>query len=308
MKIAVTSPSFSKNKRLREETLKYFEDVKFNLEGKRFKKDELIEYLKEADGAIIGLEPIDREVLEACSNLKYISKYGVGLNNIDLDECRKRGVKIGWRGGVNRLSVAEMALGFMLMLSRNLYITSNLLKEGTWQKEGGFELSGKTIGIIGVGFIGKELIRLLEPFNCKILVNDIVDQESYYRVHGLIEATKEDIYREADIISIHTPFDETTKDLITLREFKMMKPTAFLLNTARGGIVNEADLKYALKNSLIAGAGIDAYVVEPPIDRELIELPNLIATPHIGGNSKEAVLAMGLNAIENLKLIMESRE
>ncbi len=308
MKIAVTSPSFSKNERLREETLKYFEDVKFNLEGKRFKKDELIEYLKEADGAIIGLEPIDREVLEACSNLKYISKYGVGLNNIDLDECRKRGVKIGWRGGVNRLSVAEMALGFMLMLSRNLYITSNLLKEGTWQKEGGFELSGKTIGIIGVGFIGKELIRLLEPFNCKILVNDIVDQESYYRVHGLIEATKEDIYREADIISIHTPFDETTKDLITLREFKMMKPTAFLLNTARGGIVNEADLKYALKNSLIAGAGIDAYVVEPPIDRELIELPNLIATPHIGGNSKEAVLAMGLSAIENLKLIMESRE
>ncbi len=284
------------------------EDVKFNLDGKRFKKDELIEYLKEADGAIIGLEPIDREVLEACSNLKYISKYGVGLNNIDLDECRKRGVKIGWRGGVNRLSVAEMALGFMLMLSRNLYITSNLLKEGTWQKEGGFELSGKTIGIIGVGFIGKELIRLLEPFNCKILVNDIVDQESYYRVHGLIEATKEDIYKEADIISIHTPFDETTKDLITLREFKMMKPTAFLLNTARGGIVNEADLKYALKNSLIAGAGIDAYVVEPPIDRELIDLPNLIATPHIGGNSKEAVLAMGLSAIENLKLIMESRE
>ncbi len=221
---------------------------------------------------------------------------------------KKRGVKIGWRGGVNRLSVAEMALGFMLMLSRNLYITSNLLKEGTWQKEGGFELSGKIIGIIGVGFIGKELIRLLEPFNCKILVNDIVDQESYYRVHGLIEATKEDIYKEADIISIHTPFDETTKDLITLREFKMMKPTAFLLNTARGGIVNEADLKYALKNNLIAGAGIDAYVVEPPIDRELIELPNLIATPHIGGNSKEAVLAMGLNAIENLKLIMESRE
>ncbi len=194
------------------------------------------------------------------------------------------------------------------MLSRNLYITSNLLKEGTWQKEGGFELSGKTIGIIGVGFIGKELIRLLEPFNCKILVNDIVDQESYYRVHGLIEATKEYIYREADIISIHTPFDETTKDLITLREFKMMKPTAFLLNTARGGIVNETNLKYALKNSLIAGAGIDAYVVEPPIDRELIELPNLIATPHIGGNSKEAVLAMGLSAIENLKLIMESRE
>jgi D-3-phosphoglycerate dehydrogenase len=306
LKIAVTSPSFSKNKRLREETLKYFEDVKFNLEGKRFKKDELIEYLKEADGAIIGLEPIDREVLEACSNLKYISKYGVGLNNIDLDECKRRGVKIGWRGGVNRLSVAEMALGFMLMLSRNLYITSNLLKRGIWQKDGGFELSGKTIGIIGVGFIGKELIRLLEPFNCKILVNDIVNQESYYRVHGLIEATKEEIYKEADIISIHTPLDETTKDLITLREFEMMKPTALLLNTARGGIVNEADLKYALKNGLIAGAGIDAYTIEPPVDRELIELPNLIATPHIGGNSKEAVLAMGLNAIKNLKLIMES--
>ena len=308
MKIAVTSPSFSKNIKLREETLKYFGDVKFNLDGKRFKKGDLIEYLKDIDGAIIGLEPIDREILDGCPNLKYISKYGVGLNNIDLDECKKRGVKIGWRGGVNRLSVAEMALGFMLMLSRNLYITSNLLKRGIWQKNGGFELSGKTVGIIGVGFIGKELIRLLQPFNCRILVNDIVNQDSYYRVYGLIEATKEEIYREADIISIHTPLNEKTRDLITLKEFNIMKSTAFLLNTARGGIVNESDLKYALKNGLIAGAGVDAYTIEPPIDRELIELPNLISTPHIGGNSKEAVLAMGLNAIENLKLIMESRE
>jgi len=306
MKIAVTSPSFSKNKILQEELKKVFANVKLNIDGIRFSKKEVIEYLKDCDGAIVGLEKIDREVLENLPNLKYISKYGVGLNNIDLDECKKRGIKIGWRGGVNRLSVAEMTLGFMLMLSRNLYITSNQLKNGIWNKNGGFQLSEKTIGIIGVGFIGKELIRLLKPFNCKILVNDIINQDKYYKENNLIETSKEEIYKNADFITIHTPLTDKTKNMITLKELSLMKKTAFLINTARGGIVNEKDLKYALMNNIIAGAAIDVYEIEPPTDEELLKLPNLICTPHIGGNAKEAVLAMGRSAINNLKLIMEN--
>jgi len=301
MQIVATSPSFSKNETLQKEIYRYFPNAKLNLEGKRFNKEELVEFIKDADGVIVGLEPIDDEVLQACKNLKIVSKYGVGLNNIDKEACKKRGIAIGWTGGVNRLSVAEMALGFMLMFSRNLFITTNQLKNGVWNKSGGFQLSGKTVGIVGVGYIGKELVRLLKPFGCKILVNDIINQDEYYKENGLIEVTKEELYRESDFISIHTPQDETTYNFITLETMKMMKPTAYLLNSARGGLINEQDLKVALQEGIIAGAAIDAYVEEPPTDKEFLELPNLICTPHIGGNAKEAVEAMGMSAIKHLK-------
>ena len=300
MKIVATSPSFSKNEVLQKEIYKYFPNAKLNLEGKRFNKEELIAFIKDAEALIVGLEPIDEEVLKACPNLKIVSKYGVGLNNIDKVACAKRGIKIGWTGGVNRLSVAEMALGFMLMFSRKLFETTNQLKNGTWNKNGGFQLSGKIVGIIGVGYIGKELVRLLKPFGCKILVNDIINQDAYYEEHKLEEVSKEELYKRADIITIHTPQDESTYNFITLTEMKMMKATAYLLNTARGGLINEKDLKYALQNDIIAGAAIDAYVEEPPTDREFLELPNLICTPHIGGNAQEAVEAMGMSAIKHL--------
>ena len=135
MDIAVTSPSFSSNKTLQQEIYKYFPKAKLNLNGKRFNKKDLIEYIKDADAIIVGLEPIDKEVLEQCQNLKIVSKYGVGLNNIDLEACKKRDITIGWTGGVNKLSVAEMTLGYMLMLCRNLFITSNELKNGICNKQ-----------------------------------------------------------------------------------------------------------------------------------------------------------------------------
>jgi D-3-phosphoglycerate dehydrogenase len=301
MNIIATSPSFSKNRILQNEIYRYFPNAKLNLEGKRFNKEELIEFIKDADGVIAGLEPMDEEVLSKCPNLKIISKYGVGLNNIDKEACKKRDIAIGWTGGVNKLSVAEMTLGYMLMLARNLYMTSNQLKVGVWNKDGGFELSGKTVGVIGVGFIGKELIRLLKPFRCKILVNDIINQDEYYKENGLIKASKEQIYKEADFITIHTLLDDTTLNMITLKEMQQMKPTAILINSARGGIIDESDLKFALQNNIIAGAAIDAYLEEPPTDKELLSLPNLICTPHIGGNAKEAVEAMGMSAIKHLR-------
>lgn len=301
MKITVTSPSFSSNKTLQQEIYKYFPKAKLNLDGKRFNKKDLIEYIKDADAIIVGLEPIDKEVLEQCQNLKIVSKYGVGLNNIDLEACKKRDITIGWTGGVNKLSVAEMTLGYMLMLCRNLFITSNELKNGIWNKSGGFQLSEKRIGIIGVGYIGKELVRLLKPFNCEILVNDIINQKEYYKENYLKEVSKEEIFKTCDIVTIHTPFDSSTDNLINKKVFETMKNSSFIINSARGGIINEDDLKYALLNNLIAGAAVDAYVEEPPTDKELLSLPNLICTPHIGGNSREAVEAMGLSAINHLK-------
>lgn len=301
MKIVAISPSFSNNSILQKEIYKYFPTAKLNLKGERFSKNELITFIDDADGIIVGLENIDSEVLNSCHNLKIVSKYGVGLNNIDLEECKKRNIAIGWTGGVNKLSVAEMTLGYMLMLCRNLFLTSNQLKKGTWNKSGGIQLSNRKIGIIGVGHIGKEVIRLLKPFNCEILVNDIINQEEYYSMNNLQEVSKDEIYKSCDIISIHTPYDNSTKNMINKNVFNMMKSESFIINSARGGIINENDLKYALKNNLILGAAIDAYIMEPPEDQNLLLLENLICTPHIGGNSKEAIEAMGMSAIHHIK-------
>lgn len=301
MKIIVTSPSFSKNDVLRNELLQYFPDSVFNREGKKLEGPELAEFIKEADGAIIGLERIDDAVLKTCEKLLAIAKYGVGTDNLDLESCERRGIRIGWTAGVNKRSVAELTMAFMVCLIRNINRTFLQLKQGTWNKNGGFDLSGKVIGIIGVGNVGKEVIRFLRPFQCRILVNDIIDQAEYYREQQVKEVTKETIFRESDIVTIHTPLTGETRHLINRQVLSVMKPDAFIINTARGGIIKSEDLKWALLNEVIAGAAIDVYEDEPPVDREFIELPNLLCTPHIGGNSFESILAMGRSAIGHLK-------
>jgi D-3-phosphoglycerate dehydrogenase len=300
MKIKVSNVAFSQNQFLVEELMSHFPDVIINSAGVRLNNEELVEYFSDADAVIVGLEKITAEILDQLPNLKMIAKYGVGLDNIDLKACKERNVAIGWTGGVNKRSVAEMAIGFMLALSRNLYVTSNQLKKGTWNKSGGTQLTGKTIGIIGLGNIGKELVQLLKPFQCKILVNDILDINVIAQQLELTVCSKEEIYAQSDIISVHTPLTAETHNLFNMEVFKKMKPSAFLLNTARGGIINESDLKYALKNAIIGGAALDVFDPEPPVDEELLSIENLINTPHTGGNSYEAVVGMGMSAIEHL--------
>lgn len=301
MKIAVTSPSFSKHPDLIAEMEASFQDYKLNSEGIRFTEDELVAYLKGFDAAIVGLDEINKSVIDQLPDLKMIAKYGVGLNNIDLEYCKEKQIEIGWTGGVNKLSVAEMVLGNALSLMRNLYVSSNLLSQGEWKKNGGQQLSGKTVGIIGVGHIGKEVIRLLKPFHCEILVNDIIEQKAYYESVEAKEVTKEELFKAADVITIHTPLTDDTKGLIDRSTLNLMKKDAIVINSARGGIVNENDLFEALSQHKIGGAALDVYEVEPPTHDDLLQLPNLICTPHIGGNAKEAVLAMGMSAIKHLK-------
>lgn len=300
MKVKVSTLAFSNNQYLVNALLQEFPDAEVNILGVRMKDDALIDFFADADGAIVGLEPVTAEFLDKLPKLRFIAKYGVGLDNIDLEACKKKKVNIGWTGGINKRSVAEMALGFMLALSRNLYVTSNQLKQLNWNKNGGLQLTGKTIGIIGVGQIGKELVKLLKPFNCRILVNDIEDVSEVAASQEFICVTKDELYAQSDIISIHTPLTDSTSDLINASVFAKMKSNAFLINTARGGIVNETDLKYALENNIIAGAALDVYETEPPVSKELLSLPNLICTPHTGGNSYEAVVAMGMSAISHL--------
>lgn len=297
--VTVASPSFSKHPVLREELLAHFPKARFNDAGKRLEGDALVAYLDGADAAIIGLEPMTREVLERLPELKLVAKFGVGLDNVDADACRALGKVIGWTGGVNRRSVSEMTLSFMIGLCRNMFFSSRQLHQGVWNKTGGYQLSGKTVGIIGVGNIGQDLVPMLKPFDCRVLVNDIEDRSALCQTYGCIEASKEQIFRESHIVTLHVPMTAQTANLINAESLKLFRPDAFLINTARGGVVDQLALKEALKTRRLAGAAIDVYADEPVTDDELLGLPNLVCTPHIGGNAIEAVLAMGRSAIEH---------
>lgn len=299
--IAATSPSFSKDPYLRDILLSFFPHSVFNLQPFSSHIGALRDFIKDADGLIVGTDRIEADLLKACPRLKIIAKYGVGLDNIDQEACQTSGVKVGWTGGVNRLSVAEQTLGYMLSLSRNLYQSSIALKTGLWRKDGGTQLSGKTVGIIGLGNIGKEVVRLLRPFDCHILVNDIIEQTNFCEQYQLRVVSKDTLFREADIVTIHTPLTSETKHLINSDSLHLMKTEAFFINTSRGAVVNQQHLKEALSKDMIRGVALDVYEDEPASDLELLNLPNVFCTPHIGGNSREAVRAMGMSAIEHLK-------
>jgi len=286
---------------LREEITKAFPKTVFNEKRLLYDENKLIEYFRDADGVVVGLEPITDDILLACPSLKIISKYGVGLDNLDLDACKRRKIKVGWTGGLNKRGVAEMTLCFMIGLSRNILFSERGLRQASdWSKIGGCDLSGQTIGIIGVGNIGKEVIKLLQPLGCKILVNDIYDQSKYYHAAGVQETSKEMIFNAADIISVHTTLDDSTRQMINADTFAKMKKRSYLINVARGGIVDQQALKTALIEEKIAGAAIDVFDVEPSSDQEFLTLPNIYCTPHIAGSSEESVLAMGRSAIGHL--------
>jgi len=301
MKIAVISPLFSRSNELMQELQSHFDDVKHNADNTLKTKADIIAFLHDVDGAIVGREEIDDEILRACPKLQILSRYGVGLDNMDVEAMQKRGVKLGWSGGTNSNSVAEITLSLMLSLTRNLHIATTLLKQHIWKVNGGSELTGKTIGLFGFGNIAKRVVELLVPFHCTILVSNRTHSEADAKQYGITYASKERIIKEADIISIHLPLTPESKNLFSYAEFEAMKPSSFIINTARGGIIDEEALKVALKNGQIAGAGLEAFLEEPTHDWELVDLPNLVCLPHLGGNSKESILAMGHASISHLR-------
>lgn len=299
--IKVTSRSFSSNETLRAELLDKFPTAIFNDNGVSYTDDSLAAYFQGADGVVVGLERITETLLAKCAGLKIVAKYGVGMDNIDQQACENHQVKIGWTGGVNRRGVAEMALCYMLGLSRHVFFSARGLRDDNdWRKIGGFDLSGKTVGIIGVGHIGKELAQLLAPFGCTVLVNDVIDQTAFYQANGLHEVTKAELFERADVVTVHTPLDSSTRHLIDADVMGQMKNSAYLINVARGGIVDQTALKSALINGDIAGAAIDVLEEEPCDDQEFLNLPNLICTPHTGGSSEQSILAMGRSSIQHL--------
>lgn len=301
MKIAVISPLFSQSCKLKNELDKYFPDVKYNEDNSLKTKTDIIEYLQNVEGAIVGREEIDDEVLSQCPNLKIISRYGVGLDNIDIKALEKRSIKLGWSGGTNSNAVAEITLALMLMLSRNLYTSTTLLKQHIWKVNGGSELTSKTVGLFGFGNIAKRFVELLRPFDCSILVYNRTHRQEDVKKYNITYATKEEILTQADIISLHLPITFENKNLFSKEEFLLMKKSAFIINTARGALIDEEALKIALETGEIAGAGLESFVDEPTHNWELIDLPNVVCLPHSGAHSKESALKMGHASILHLR-------
>jgi len=299
--VAVTSRSFSKNKILREELLSKFKSVTFNDLDHKLEGDTLVKFLSGHDRVITALEKIDYKLLEQLPNLRVISKYGVGVDMIDMDAMEKHGVRLGWTGGVNKRSVSELVISFAIALLRHVIDAHREVLSGTWRQHIGGLLSGRTVGIIGCGFVGKDLVKLLQPFDCPLLVNDIVNYDEFYREYNIKAVTIEELLVKSDIVTLHVPLDDSTKNILTAERFALMKTDAILINAARGGLLDEKALKNMLINGKLGGAALDVFAIEPPEDKELLSLPNFLVTPHIGGSAEEAILAMGRAAINGLE-------
>lgn len=298
--IAVTSPSFSQNADLREHLLTRFPQARFNETGRAFTPQELSHFLGQMEGAIIGLDHINETLISQLPQLKIISKFGVGLDNIDVSCLTRQKIHLGWTGGVNKRSVSELTLCFMLGLCRNVFETNQQLKQGKWNKSGGIQLSEKTVGIIGCGHIGSDVVRLLKPFQCPVLICDILDKREFCKEMGALQVSLDCLLDQAQIISLHLPLTPETQHFIQSERLSKMRADAILINTSRGPIVEQSALKNALKTKKIAKAALDVFEEEPPTDLEFLTLPNLVVTPHIGGNAKEAVEAMGVSAVQHL--------
>jgi phosphoglycerate dehydrogenase-like enzyme len=300
-RIAVASKSFAGNQVLRAELKAKYPNVSFTESESILDGDALVSMMRGHDRAIVGLERVDERVLAALPELRVISKYGVGLDGIDIDAVARRGIKLGWTGGVNRRSVAELTLAFALALLHRVPEGDMALRRGQWTKPIGRELTGKTVGIVGCGFVGQDLVTLLAPFGCRLLANDIRDYPEFYAAHGVTPVAFGMLLEASDVVTLHVPLDASTRGLIGAAELARMRPGSILINAARGGLIDETAVADALERRHLAGAACDVFQMEPEANPRLLALPTFLGTPHIGGSSQEAQLAMGRAAIEGLE-------
>lgn len=307
-RIAVASRSFSRHELLRRTISQRYKTVTFNDAGASLSGSDLVEFLRGHEMAITALERLDAGLFEALPELTVVSKYGVGLDMIDLRAMNTRGVKLGWTAGINRRSVAELAIGMAIALLHAVPAATRVVREGGWKQIVGRQLSGRTVGIIGCGHVGKEVAVLARSFDCRVLSYDIRHYAEFYSRHSVEPVDLSTLLCESDVVTIHLPLDESTRRLIDGARLSEMKADAILVNMARGGIVDEGSLVEALRAGRLAGAAVDVFEHEPTLDRTLIELPNVIATPHIGGSTEEAIFAMGLAAIAGLETARVPRE
>lgn len=310
-KIAITSRSFSANKYLVDELRSRYTNITLNNSGKTLVGADLLEFLDGQNKVIVGLENFDKNLIDQLPELKVISKFGVGLNNIDLESMKEHSISLGFQPGTNKQSVAELALMHMFIALRKAPSSKEDISNNIWSQSKGHELFGKSIGIIGFGNIGQRLAELLEPFKCKIIFYDGVEfskedlvtkfpSRSEDFINSLQQSSLNEVLKEVDIVSIHIPLLEETQNLISTDELACLKKDARIINTSRGGIVDEKALEDFLNQNKNAFAAFDVFEKEPAFNHPLLKLNNFYATSHLGSMTIEGVISMGIAAINGL--------
>ena len=277
-----------------------------------FSSDNLIAKLQDVDGIALRTAKLTKDVLEKCHKLKIVARHGVGYDNVDLNYLNEKKIALAITGTANAVTVAEHVMAMFLNVCKIIKQSDRLVRDGKFTEKSSlpdfFELYEKNVLILGFGRIGKALAKRCLGFDAKIYVYDPFIDASIIKENNCIPADFDEGLRIADFISVHMPLNEETKNRIAKDQLMMMKKTSILVNTARGGIINEQDLIWALTNKEIYGAGIDVYEQEPPsIDNPLFKLDNIILTPHIAGLTLECRKRMAVETCENVLYYLSDR-
>lgn len=268
-------------------------------------EEEMIEIIRDVDVLVVGLQRITDHVLGAANHLKVVGRHGAGIDNIDLRAAGLRGIPVVYAPGSNAHSVADFTVALMLTLARKITHVERTTKNGEWKRVIGNEIWGKTLGIFGLGEIGFKVAQRARGFNMTIIAYDVVKNESLAKELAITYKNKEDILMESDFITLHLPFLEETRGFISESELKTMKNASILINTSRGGIVDEKALYRALKEGWIAGAALDVFEKEPLSKSPLFELDNFVATPHIAGITFEGIARTGMTIALDIVTVLK---
>ncbi|MQY58552.1 MAG: hydroxyacid dehydrogenase [Clostridia bacterium] len=308
IKVLVTSTSFGKVVKEPVELLKkkgY--QITWNELGRPLKEDEVRERIKGVDAYIAGLDEITAKAIKAADKLKVISKYGAGVDNIDIEPATRRKIVVTNTPGTNTEAVADLTFGLMLTIARKIPQADTSTKKGEWKKFFGSAVYGKTLGIVGMGEIGKAVARRAKGFNMRMLYWSRRRKLDIEEETGAKYTDLRFLLQEADFVSLHVALTGETKNIMGENEIKLMKPTAFLINTARGPLINEDALYRCLRDRVIEGAAVDSYSAEPPQESSLFSLDNIITTPHMGAYTYEALGNMGMTSVQNVIDVLEGR-
>ncbi|GAB7055317.1 MULTISPECIES: phosphoglycerate dehydrogenase [Paenibacillus] len=307
MKVVSTSPSFAKYS---NEPVKYLEKHGMQLVQlpADIQEESFIAEIQDADAAIVAFNAITPNVLARTPNLKIICKHGVGVDNIDLEAARKSQVWVTNVPNTNKHAVADFTFALMLSLARQIPAAVELTKKGEWPRIFGSDVYGKTVGIIGLGNIGKEVARRSRGFDMNILAFDPYPDHSFAEKHEVTFVSLEELLSKSDFVTLHIALTEQTENLIGRKELDMMKKSAYLINASRGGIVSEDALYEVLRDGSIAGAALDVFEQEPVREHPLFGLPNCIATSHIAGYTSGAVNEIGMICVRNIVDVLVNKK
>lgn len=283
------------------EVLSLYPNAKFNDLPRALTEDEMIEFLADCDAAIIGLDLLSGRVIDALPNLRIVGKFGAGYDTVDFEAVKRRNIMFGYTWGVNALAVAELTVSFMIAALRYVPPLNLAMRNGErprWIM--GRLLSGRTVGIHGCGHIGKQLVRLLKPFGCEILACDIRDYSDFYAANGVTAVDFDTLLERSEVLTLHLSKSKATTGLYSREVLSRLRPGSVLINTCRGGIVDESALLDELNAGRIIGACFDVFAIEPAECDELLRHPAMLATPHMGAAIEEVRVNMFRAAIRSL--------